>query len=152
MAQELLDEWGVDDLYTEKGYEAWFGKVHGVSEATTPGELLMALDSVPHKDDGIVWTALARLLGFPPDTASAEKILAGTVVKHVMDADKGVRDEIEEFFGAIGEDLDVYDLELARQGGTAIFGDPASDRPAPARGLVRHPARRLARRPVRRPG
>ncbi|TKK89288.1 hypothetical protein FDA94_10160 [Herbidospora galbida] len=136
VAQRLLDEWGVDDLYTEKGYQAWFGKVHGVGEATTPGELLVALDSVPYKDDGIVWTALARLLGFPPGTASAEKILAGTVVKHVMDADEGVRDEIEEFFGAIGEDLDVYDLELARQGGTAILGDPATDEPEVARGRL----------------
>ncbi|WP_066361748.1 hypothetical protein [Herbidospora mongoliensis] len=129
VAQDLLDSWGVDNLDTVKGFEAWFGNVHGVSEATTPGELLIAVDSLPDKDDADVWKALAGILGFAPDTASPEKILAGTVVRHVMDADEGVRDEIGEFFGAIDEDLDAYDLELARQGGTALFGDPETDEP-----------------------
>ncbi|WP_062432959.1 hypothetical protein [Herbidospora daliensis] len=129
VAQGLLAEWGVDDLATEKGFRAWFGNVHGVSEGTTPAELLTALDDVPEKDDDGVWKSLARLLGFSPDTASAEKIIAGTVVRHVMDADEEVRGQIEEFFDALGKDLDDYDLELARQGGVAIFGDPAADKP-----------------------
>ncbi|GAB1817770.1 hypothetical protein [Herbidospora sp. RD11066] len=134
LARSLKDQWGVDDLNSEKGYQAWLREVHGVGRATTPGELLKALEDVPHQDDPTaVWKAVARLMGFAPNTASAEKILAGTVVSHLMDADEAVRGQIEEFFGALGEDLDAYDLELAREGGLALFGDPATDEPVVAR-------------------
>nr|WP_062330726.1 hypothetical protein [Herbidospora sakaeratensis] len=150
VARQLLGRWGVDDLTTEKGYLAWFGNVHGVSPGTTPAELLTALDSVPEKDDPAVWSALARLLGFPPETASAEKILAGTVVRHVMDADEGVYDQIGEFFAALGEDTDAYDLELARQGGVALFGDPGKDQPEVLPGRLNDNVRRATAERLRK--
>ncbi|GLX93093.1 hypothetical protein [Herbidospora sp. NBRC 101105] len=93
---------------------------------------MRALDSVPYKDDGAVWTALSRLLGFPPDTVLPEKILAEMVIEHVLDGDPFVRQEIEQFFVAIGEDVGLYDLELARLGGLALLGDPATDQPRKA--------------------
>ncbi|NAS20883.1 hypothetical protein GT755_04185 [Herbidospora sp. NEAU-GS84] len=54
------------------------------------------------------------------------------VVKHVLDGDPFVRQDIEQFFVAIGEDVGLYDLELARLGGLALLGDPATDQPRKA--------------------
>ncbi|WP_061293872.1 hypothetical protein [Herbidospora cretacea] len=128
-ARRLVKAWGVKDVGPGKGLQAWYKNVHGISPATTAPELLTAVGDLSEKDDEDVWNAFGVLLGHDDDP-TPDKILASTVVGHVMDGDEEVEKEIQGFYEETGRDFGDYDKEFSRHAGLKIFGDPETDRPA----------------------
>ncbi|WP_030453024.1 hypothetical protein [Herbidospora cretacea] len=101
---------------------AWLRDAGGVTAASTSGELLAAIATVPRADHPAAWRALGSLLGHLPGESTPETVLARTVVAHVMDGDAEADREIAGYYEQTGGDVERYREEFARQGGVFLLG------------------------------